>query len=358
MGKQRVFVGVLNTGGLAASMAAALRAAGVHAVSFSYSAHPFGYSCDHERILFIPRSGNRLSGLLLNRYVIRLIRLSQKIRLFISCLFQYHTFVFISTQSFFSDQSDLRILHLLRKKICFVFVGCPERDPQDPLNLTDRGYCSFCRDEQLQKQCLCREPLRKQQVIRNIERHSDIIFSARDTSGYLRNKSILKKLFVIDRSDPQEDFLHKFADPRKIIISHFPTNKLLKNTGHVEDIIRSIPDERLEYCSVRLSNNEVHVCLEKTHILVDQFGSMHGLLAVEAMARGCVVICRLSRWFREDHPEIPVISCEPEELRDVLLDLLDHPDKMQQIAVDSIAYYRKYHSPQAAGAYYKAVLHL
>jgi len=354
----KVFVGVRNTAGNAASIASALRSVGVFAKSYGYSIHPFGYPCDYEGILYAPSSHKNISILIANKYSIRLIRSLQKIWLLITCIVQYKIFIFISTQTFFSNKSDLRILSCLGKRIVFVFVGCPERDPSDPLNQTDNGYCSFCKDDHLQKHCCCTEPARKKKIIQTIEKFADLIFSARDTNGYLSGSAMVQRTYIVDNSCPIGDYLLKFNNIDKITIAHFPSNKLLKGTYYIEDVIKNLPQERIKYFSRRLTNIEIHNKLEQTHILIDQFGSMHGLLAVEAMARGCVVICRLSRWFREDHPEIPVVSCEPEELRDVLLDLMDHPDKMRQIAVDSIAYYSKYHSPQAAGAYYKAVLHL
>ena len=42
--------------------------------------------------------------------------------------------------------SLLKIISLFNKKISFIFVGCPERNPFDFYNLKKGSFCSFCKD--------------------------------------------------------------------------------------------------------------------------------------------------------------------------------------------------------------------
>jgi glycosyltransferase involved in cell wall biosynthesis len=108
----------------------------------------------------------------------------------------------------------------------------------------------------------------------------------------------------------------------------------------------------------RVNHSEIDNLLKNTHILIDQFSVGHGLLGVEGMANGCVVICRTSKWFKEDFPEVPIVSCEPEELVDTLIDLIKNREKMLSIALKSFEYYKKFHTPEVVGNYYKKTLNL
>ncbi|MBN2396647.1 MAG: hypothetical protein JXC36_09355, partial [Candidatus Atribacteria bacterium] len=147
-------------------------------------------------------------------------------------------------------------------------------------------------------------------------------------------------------------------DENLIRISHFPSNTILKGTRYVLSAKDIINRENVVFNIERLSNDEVLNRLNETHILVNQFGSGYGLLAVEAMARGCVIVSRIADWFNNEYPEHPVLHCEAEELVSVLDDLINNPAKIIEIGKKSIAYYNKFHSPEAVGNYYKRVLNL
>ena len=356
--KSWVFIGPGNTAGTSYHVGNALKKARINAHSFSYRTHPFGYQCDTDNLLFKkPNSRNFFQKLLLNRLTLRIIWNFQKISIFIRALIIYDSYIFISPHTFFKSHIDLPFLRYLGKTIAFYFPGCCERDPWDSLNSEVGGFCYFCMDKNKQQFCNCINNEAKAKQIRYFEKFANIIFAQRDTIGFVRQSEKIRKLYVIaDKMNASS--LDKFMDINKIIICHFPSNNLIKGTHHVKKAISLLSYSNINYISDRLSNDEVLIQLEKAHILVDQFGTGHGLLAVEAMSRGCVVICRLAKWFKEDYPDIPIVSCEPEELKDVLEDLINNPEKMKSIAQQSIEYYKKYHTPEAVGNYYKEILNL
>lgn len=358
MNKKSIFIGLENVAGNIYHIANALRTVGVDAKSYSFKQHSFGYQQDVLLKLWRPNKKHKLfQKLYINKYTIKWVNAFLRFYYFLSLLDKYEEFFFVSRFTFFKNNTDLKILKLLNKKTYIFFTGCPERDPYDQINNRDGGICRTCDDEGKKKFCKCYQPRIKEKMIRNIEKHSEIIFAHRDTTGFLFDREKVKKIYLISES-MSDDTNNKFSNIVKINIAHFPSNRLLKGTKYVEAAIEEISNKKIKYISKRVQNSELLKILEKTHILIDQFGPGPGLLAVEAMSRGCVVICRLAKWFKEDYPDIPIVSCEPEELKEVLEDLINNPEKMKSIAHQSIQYYKKYHTPEAVGNYYKKILNL
>jgi glycosyltransferase involved in cell wall biosynthesis len=364
--KSKVFVGPGNIAGFAMFIAKSLKSNDVEAKSYSYRAHPFGYPCDYDDILFkspfkITDRKKFFQKVLINRYSVNIICSIQKLILFIICILRYKTFIFISHETFFDNNIDLVLLKVLKKKIAFVFVGCPERDPKNILNTTDRGFCSFCKDIPMQTSLRCFEGDKKSHKINYISSYADIVFSHRDTTSFIIDKSKIRPFYCISYSSMMiNEIYNKFQKRYQAVITHLPSNKLLKGTESVEKSIKKLKElgYRIEYLSDQVNHSDVEKILMKTNILIDQFSFGNGLLAVEGMANGCVVICRTAKWFKADFPELPLVSCEPEELTNTLIDLLDHPEKMLKVALSSFEYYKKFHTPEIVGNYYKKTLDL
>ena len=366
MFKSKVFVGPGNIAGNAMYIAKSLRITGIEAKSFSYIKHPFGYPCDYDDILFkIPFTRNKRKNLfqklLINRFTLKTIWAIQKSYLLLISLLKYDTFIFISHDTFFSNNRDLLFLKVFKKKIAFLFVGCPERDPEDMINQTDRGFCSFCHDMAMQESMNCFRRNIKQKRINYIAEKADYFFSHKDTNSFIIDIRKIRPFFCIAFSGISNNGIYnKFRDGNQLVITHLPSNKLLKGTTSVERAIKELKrlGYKFQYLSDRVKHSEVENILKKTHILIDQFSFGNGLLGVEGMANGCVVICRTAKWFREDFPELPLVSCEPEDLTNTLKDLLDNPEKMLDIALKSFEYYKKFHTPEVVGNYYKNTLNL
>jgi hypothetical protein len=362
--KSKVFVGPGNIAGSAMYVANSLKSVGIYARSFSYYSHPFGYPCDYEKILFAKSSSKSryiYQKFIINKYTLKVLWATQKAILFIHALVWYDSFIFVSHETFFNNNKDLGILKFFNKKIAFLFVGCPERDPHDKINQVDGGMCSFCKDYRMQEALNCFKANRKGKKINYISKKADYIFSHKDTISFISEKEKIKKFYCIsDSSINKEMICDKFKNKTHLLITHLPSNKLLKGTKIVEDAITKLRDlgYKFHYLSDRIDHSEVGNILEKTHILIDQFSFGNGLLGVEGMANGCVVICRTANWFRQDFPDLPLVSCEPEELLRTLINLLEHPEEMLNIAVNSFEYYQKFHSPEIVGNYYKNTLNL
>jgi glycosyltransferase involved in cell wall biosynthesis len=274
----------------------------------------------------------------------------------------YNTFIFISPFTFYNRNIDLPILGFFRKKIAVVLLGCAERDPSDSINHGDWGYCKICTDYTKQKGCLCNSLKLKKDRFRLIEKYSDYIFAEKDLVGFVKNNyNIFPCYFAADPPKAQENVLNKINN-KKIVIAHLPSNSILKGSKYVIQIMNKVCKEypEIEFITKRMSNKELLDFLEKeVHIVIDELHSpYHGLLAVEAMARGCIVLTRVLNYFYIERPGLPVISVNPDNLESVISNLLNDKGKMADIAKRSIDYYKKYHTLQSVGDYYKRTLEL
>ncbi|PWE00342.1 glycosyltransferase [Marinilabilia rubra] len=348
--KFRVFVGPGNTAGNAHYIARSLRRVGVFARSYVYRAHEFGYPVDHEITQFRSVGRKGIIKIVNNRFVLRPLNAMIRFVFFISVLFRYDIFYFISPYTFFHSHRDLAILKFFGKRIAFFFPGCAEKDPHDEFNAMRYSDCWYCNDEKKQTFCLCFEPDKKKKRIQKFEKYADYVFSRPNTSGYLKNPQMAYPMWLM--TDPPESSLNleKFDHPSSYKIMHFPSHSELKGTKYVESALAILGKHyNIDYLSKRMKNREVLENLEKAHLLIDQFTHTFGLLAIEGMSRGCVVICRMEKWARESYPDIPLVSCNPEDLESTIKELLDNPEKMKEIAKKSVEWYQEHATLERVG---------
>ena len=340
--KLRVFVGPGNTAGNAYYIARSLRSVGVKAKSFAYEKHVFGYDTDRVVLQFRSLRKRGLVKLINNRFILHPVNAFIRFFFFVSVLFRYDIFYFISPVTFFDSHWELAVLKFFGKRIAFFFPGCAEKDPYDELNRMKYSFCWYCTDTKKQAFCLCHQPDKKKARIRKFEKYADYIFSRPSTSGYLLHPQKAWPMWLM--TDPPRDpiSLEKFKNGSAIRIMHFPSHRELKGTKYVEAAISHLQDKyKIDYTCRRMTNQEVLKNLESAHILIDQFTHTFGLLSVEGLSRGCVVICRLEKWARKSYPDLPVVSCNPEDLEETLTSLLKDPERMAKIAQQSMEWYRK-----------------
>lgn len=346
----KVFVGPGNTAGNASYIARSLRRAGVFARSYVYRAHEFGYPVDREITQFRSLGRKGIIKLINNRFVLRPVNALIRFFFFSSVLSRYDLFYFISPVTFFHSHRDLALLRLFGKKIAFFFPGCAEKNPHDQFNTMKYSDCWYCHDEKKQAFCLCHEPEKKRKRIQKFEKYADYIFSRRNTSGYLKNPRNAYPMWLM--TDPPETpvSFERYDKPTTFKIMHFPSHRELKGTTYVESAMEALSKQyNIAYLSRRMTNREVLENLEKAHILIDQFTHTFGLLAIEGMSRGCVVICRMEKWAGKCYPDIPLVSCNPEEIETTVKNLLDNPGKMKEIAEKSVEWYQRHATLENVG---------
>ncbi len=132
-------------------------------------------------------------------------------------------------------------------------------------------------------------------------------------------------------------------------LAHMPTRRSVKGTSNV---IKGVEDARARGANIELDLIEsVHLDeamrrLQNAHVCIDWLSSdydIHGVVSIEAMIRGIPTICRIDeRRYPED---IPIISAQPEDLSDRLLDICGDLGGLPDIGRRSREYALRYHEP-------------
>ena len=153
-----------------------------------------------------------------------------------------------------------------------------------------------------------------------------------------------------------------------VYIAHSPNFRGFKGSEFVVDAVKQLQGEGLKVELILIEgmpNAFVKEAFEhRVDILVEQLIiSGHGLNAIEGMASGLPVICNLEddryilplrRW--SFFSECPIASASPENLVSVLRRLIINPPLRHEMGKASRAYVEKYHSYEAAGFFFSAVL--
>ncbi len=154
----------------------------------------------------------------------------------------------------------------------------------------------------------------------------------------------------------------------RVLVCHAPNHRGFKGTEFVIEAIRRLQQEglKVELCLVeRMQNSEVRrILTEEADILVEQLVCTgHGLNGLEGLSSGLPVICNLEdeayvtplrRWSYFD--ECPMVSATPENITDVLRQLVTRPELRQQLGSASRQYAEKYHDLDAGIFLFEAVI--
>lgn len=178
---------------------------------------------------------------------------------------------------------------------------------------------------------------------------------------YLKSSSILDRSVDVTSIPPRDSY--EIRD--KVVITHAPSNPQKKGTEHVKRIVAEIMEIRdVEFrLIVDMTRDEVLEALRGADIAIDQIISgNYGIFSVEAMASGAAVVSDIADCLMQSYPEgMPVVSANPDNLKEVLLELIDNPEKRIEIAKRGREYAYRVHSieetiPEVLRVYRKAAL--
>lgn len=275
-------------------------------------------------------------------------------------IFKYDYFFFVTESTFFSNNMDLRIIRLFKRKVIMMFTGCAVRD----VNFieADEDYiCKRCLAKEQQIWCLCNDITRKKEKVNKLERLSDKIFGQDDLTGYVGDKSKLLWFYIISEYPKYKINLSEKYGQKEIRIIHFPSNPLVKQSHIIIPILNKFSGHKDVKIIIKdgvWERERVEEEISKAHILVNQLGFGYNTLPVEAMSYGCVVFNSNPIWFKRNVPDAPIVHISAEILEDTLVHFINNKQELKEYAEKSIEYYFKYHSPKAVGDHYRKVLEL
>lgn len=212
----------------------------------------------------------------------------------------------------------------------------------------------------------------RRKIVRQIDlwsRFADHIISGCDWVDFMpRWDTLCLAHFSIDTDElaPAPDWA-PVRHERPIRILHAPNHVNIKGTGHIQKAVRELQSEgyNVELDLVQgLPNVELRKRILAADIIADQLVvGWYAMFALEGMSAGKPVLCRLREDLLElyefaglvDRKDIPLIRCDFRTVKDRLRELLDEPQRLQDIGRASREYVARHHSLKAIGAMFDSI---
>jgi hypothetical protein len=142
-------------------------------------------------------------------------------------------------------------------------------------------------------------------------------------------------------------FRYPSMNGQKPVVIHAPTNKEFKGSGYIEQAIHELKGKHsFDYRRVeRMSHAQAMDLYLTADIIVDQIlCGTYGMLSVEAMAMGKVVVAYVNDEVRKKFPAtLPIVVATPDTIGDVLAELLQQPEQRFRIGAASRAFAENVH---------------
>jgi len=357
--KNKIFIGLEDIANIPMMFKKAFEENGLKCDYYKWSnigEHAFGYGKDKTFFIFKQPPPFRIFGK--NPFWLFSELLASAYLLY--SILRYDYFFFVTESTFLSNNKDLKIIRLFKKRVIMMFTGCTVRDVN--FGEADEDYvCKKCLFTAQQIWCLCNDTKRKKKLVNRLERLSDKIFGQDDLTGYVDDKSKLLWFYIISDYPKNKVNLSEKYNQKEIRIIHFPSNPLVKQSHIIIPILNKFnnhKDVKIIIKDAIWGRERVEEEISKAHILVNQLGFGYNTLPVEAMSYGCVVFNSHPLWFKRNVPDAPIVHITAETLEHTLEHFLNNRTELREYAEKSIEYYFKYHSPKAAGNYYRKVLEI
>lgn len=171
-----------------------------------------------------------------------------------------------------------------------------------------------------------------------------------DYEAYQYVKDYYRNVFVLPLACNIEDFQVSYpsVENNNPLIIHAPTNRAFKGSDFVEEAVNKIQGkgEFTYQILEKMSHEKALELYSNADIIIDQLlCGTYGMLSVEAMAMGKPVIAFIRDDVREKFPDdLPIVQATPENLADVLLELIQDPERRYNIGKAGREYVENYHS--------------
>lgn len=264
------------------------------------------------------------------------------LRVFVYALFRYDCFIYIYGNGIFFHNRYLRkieeveffILKLFRKKMVMWLCGSDSR----PLYCDGANYYSDI--EKIYS--ITREKAAK---IKMLEKYMDLIDYS--PSSHFHTKPYLIFNCIGIPVDIKEKVRIDKKNVDKVRILHAPSDQKAKGTVIVRNIVKEMQEEGYDFEYMEVSGLPHRVVLEKmamSDIVVDQVYSdtpMAGF-ATEAAINGVPVV--VGGYYAEVYKKVlpdpiaPTVYCNPKELKEKIIYLIEHEEERIRIGEKERAY--------------------
>lgn len=323
----KVYHGPQNIGGMAGVLASAQRDLGVLSTSYCYTTGNFRYKVDREIALY--RNPIKRSWAML--------------MLLIKAILSYDVFQFYFGESMTGSWLlEPPVLKKLGKKVYFYFCGCDIRDSKRTIETYRYSACNACWP-------MACSANRKKALLTAAAYADGIFVSTPDLLEFVPNSILLPQPIDLKAfRSIKSAIVNEKASEHTIKIAHAPSNRKMKGTQYVEEAISALQELGYPVQLLLVENLSYEEALKKcahADIVIDQLLiGAYGQYAVEMMALGKPVVCYL----REDliqhyHSDLPIINANPENIIQVLKDLIDRKSDWDTIGRHGITYVENHH---------------
>jgi len=329
--KPRILHAPANIAGIAGLLSRAQRDLGYDSTSVQYVAHKYAF--DTDRTLNLGRGDNPAKKVLaVGGFAMSAIRHYDVFHLYFgNTLFPY-------------PYPDLPLLRALGKKIVFHFCGCEVRNRAITLEKYSLSGCSEC----VSLVCLGKhhpDPSR-----------ADVaLVSTPDLLEFVPGAVLMPGPVDLEKWTPRPPRTAPVSAGDPVRILHAPSDREIKGSRHLIGaverlkvagypvelmVLEGVPHDKVaEYCG-------------QADLAVDQLMiGAYGTVAIEMMAKGVPVVCRIRDDLRKHYPDdLPIVSAEPDTIYHMLEELLQHPETWPDLGKRGIEYVRREHEMHAVAA--------
>ena len=152
----------------------------------------------------------------------------------------------------------------------------------------------------------------------------------------------------------------EWPESTKPLVLHAPSRRVVKGTQHVLECVDRLQREGYDFrfqLLENLDNEQTRRLLAQSHLVIDQvLLPAYGLLAIEAMATGNVVVGSAVPGYGGFPDDLPMITSTPDDLHDNLASLLDDRERWYGLARRGREYVEAHHDYRRIGKDIAAVL--
>jgi len=252
---------------------------------------------------------------------------------------EYDIFHFHFGGTFFPDKSDLEILKKAGKKMVVHHRGSEAR-----ILSSARSNNRFVR---------VKPEWTEEKIRENLSRLSKYIDHAivldYELETYIKDyyKEIHVIPHIVDIGSLKPNYPKINTNP---LVVHAPTKRNLKGTEFVLEAVKQLKNKGVVFdfkLIEGMDHQETMELLSEADIVIDQLriGSA-GYLSTEAMALGKPVICYIREDLVDKYPAgFPIVNANPDNITEVLENLITNPKKWKALGVRGRAYVKQYHNP-------------
>ncbi len=321
--KPRVFLGLIEIAGYYSGLHEALQDQGIESCVVDLGRHPFRYRAENSDDPVVARIVGRVRDLrpipgggIAPRFLWRSAWFGARVLLFAWALVRFDVFVLSTGQSFLRWR-DLPLLHLLGKRLIFVFHGSEARPAYiDGQKMTPERALSTA-------ECIA-AARRQKAMIRRVERYADVIVAQPTFSHFFERRVVNWFVVGVPWREQAPRATDDQSDKATIRIVHSPSDPPIKGSRRIRDAIAQLKSEGLALELIELQgvpNDVVLAELGRCDFAIDQLYSdapMVGFATEAAVASKPAIVggyaWEANRLAFGPLPFPPVEECSPDSL--------------------------------------------